>query len=211
MGYCALLTANHADADDNSAFGLGALQNLTEGAANVAVGKYAGSSITTGDNNVYIGKSAAASAVGVDTEIVIGSSITGKGTNTAFIGGTAGPYNGKNTTAWEQTSDQRIKKNIVSNNNGLDLINQLEVKNFEYKTEDEIKTDNPELSDVAKAAVVDKTGIQLGMIAQEVEAILPNCVKTTNGIKSLNTTEMFFYMVNAIKELSAEVKALKAN
>ena len=98
---------------------------------------------------------------------------------------------------------------IVSNNNGLDLINQLEVKNFEYKTEDEIKTDNPELTDVAKAAVVDKTGIQLGMIAQEVEAILPNCVKTTNGIKSLNTTEMFFYMVNAIKELSAEVEALK--
>ena len=36
------------------------------------------------------------------------------------------------------TSDRRLKKNIVDNNVGLEKINQIQVRNFEYRTRDEI-------------------------------------------------------------------------
>ena len=58
VGYAALLEANHADADGNTAVGYGSLQNVTEGATNVGVGKSAGAGITTGDNHTAIGKDA---------------------------------------------------------------------------------------------------------------------------------------------------------
>ena len=84
------------------------------------------------------------------------------------------------------------------------------MRNFEYKTEDEIKTDNPELTDVIKSAVVNKTGTQTGLIAQEAEAVLASTVVTNStGIKTLHTDDIFWHMLNAIKELSAEVEKLK--
>ena len=49
------------------------------------------------------------------------------------------------------------------------------------------------------------------MIAQEVEAVLPGCIETDiNGIKSVDTDEMFWVMVNAIKQLSTKNDALEA-
>ena len=60
-------------------------------------------------------------------------------------------YQGSNGTAWTATSDRRIKKNIVDNTTGLDVINQIQVRNFEYRTVDEITDfENP------KAAVVER-------------------------------------------------------
>ena len=121
-----------------------------------------------------------------------------------------GAYNDANNSAWSTTSDQRIKKNITNNTTGLDKINQITVRNFEYKTEDEIKTDNAELTDVVKHAVVNKEGTQVGSIAQEIESILPDVVRTNEfGIKSVDTSNITWYMVNAIKELSTKVTALE--
>ena len=76
-----------------------------------------------------------------------------------MIRGTSGIYNSGNTTAWQTTSDSRIKKNIVDNNTGLDILNQIQVRNFEYRTEEEIIQDAPELTDVIKSAVVSFTAI----------------------------------------------------
>jgi len=109
------------------------------------------------------------------------------------------------------TSDRRIKKNITNNTTGLDKINQITVRNFEYKTEDEIKTDNPELTDVVKSAVVNIEGLQVGSIAQEIEEVLPDVVRTSElGIKSVNTDNLTWYLVNAIKELSTKNDELAA-
>ena len=55
------------------------------------------------------------------------------------------------------------------------------------------------------------TKTQIGAIAQELETVLPNCVNTDpNGLKTVDTDEMIWHMVNAIKELSAKVTALEA-
>ena len=141
----------------------------------------------------------------------MGVGLSGKGTNTTFIGGTNGAYQEANNSHWSTTSDQRIKKNIVDNTTGLDKIKQVKVRNFEYKTEDEIKSANPELTDVVKSAVVNKAGVQLGCIAQEIESIFPEVVKTNeHGIKSVDPGNLSLYMINAIKELSAKNDALEA-
>ena len=80
-----------------------------------------------------------------------------------------------------------------------------------YKTEEEIEKDSPELKDVSGSAVVEKEGVQLGVIAQELEKILPEAVKTEeSGVKSVNTDKLIWYLINSVKELSAEVTALKA-
>ena len=117
-----------------------------------------------GNYCTYLGMIAQPSGSGVDFEVVIGRAGVGKGTSTGFLAPTNGVYQGNNSSSWSTTSDRRIKKNIEDNNTGLDAINQIRVRNFEYRTEDEITDfENP------SAAVVHKEGVQLGVIAQEIE------------------------------------------
>ena len=185
--------------------------NMTVGYDNVYIGDNAGNTHATGDRCIYVGRASNCSGTAVDLEYVFGYSLAGKGTQTFFAGGNTGAYNEANSSSWSTTSDRRIKKNITNNTTGLDKINQITVRNFEYKTEDEIKTDNPELTDVVKSAVVNKAGVQLGCIAQEIESIFPEVVKTNEyGIKSVDPGNLSWYMINAIKELSAKNDALEA-
>ena len=67
------------------------------------------------------------------------------------------------------------------------------------------------MKDVIGSAVVDKEGTQLGVIAQEIETILPDVVKTeSTGIKRVDSDNLTWYLVNAVKELSAKNDALAA-
>ena len=174
-----------------------------------AAGYNAGNDIVDGDFGIYLGPFAMASSGNAQYEIVIGYASHGKGNQTGFISpGGGGVYQGNNSSTWSTTSDIRIKKNIIDNNTGLDKIKQIQVRNFEYKTEEEIKIDSPELK--ADGAVIEKEGTQLGVIAQEIEKFLPEVVKTeSSGVKSVDPDNLTWYMINAIKELSAEVEKLK--
>ena len=186
-------------------------QALTASTAsgNTALGYQAGNNITTGGYNIYIGPQAIGSASNVNQEIVLGtnytSSIAGKGSNTGYIypnGG--GVYQGNNSAAWSVTSDQRLKKNIVDNKTGLEAITKIQVRNFEYRTADEV-------TDLPKSQAIDIKGVQLGAIAQEIQAILPECVKTeSTGVMSVDTTNLTWYLINAVKELKATVDAQAA-
>jgi trimeric autotransporter adhesin len=204
---------------ENSAFGSAALCSNTEGSNNVAVGSLSLQSLTTGCYNVAIGNTSSvlqtgcynvllgaqldSSASGVSCEILIGRNITGKGTSTGFIGATSGVYQGNNSSSWSTTSDRRIKKNITDNTIGLNKINQIQVKNFEYRTPDEI-------TELPKHSAINKQGVQVGVIAQEIELILPDVVKEeSTGVKSVNPDNLTWYMINAIKELKAEIELLK--
>ena len=162
-----------------------------------------GDSITTGMDNTYIGRHADASANNVSYEQVLGSNVTGKGSNTTNI--RSDVYNTSNSSTFSTTSDIRIKKNVVDNNTGLDKINQIRVRNFEYRKPEEVDSSLP--PDLA----VDKEGLQLGVIAQEIETILPDVVNTeSTGCKSVNSDNITWYLVNAVKELSAKNDALAA-
>jgi hypothetical protein len=192
-----------ATGDYNVAVGREALENAS-GDYNIGIGADAGDLITTGNRNIIIGYDCDPDAASADDQIVIGTSLTGKGNQTAFIGGANGAYNDKNVTTWETTSDERIKKNIVDNNVGLGVIEHIRVRNFEYRTPGEIVN-------LPEHAAVRKAGVQLGVIAQELREVLPKSVyENSTGVLSINTDALIWHLINSVKELSARVRQLEA-
>jgi hypothetical protein len=53
--------------------------------------------------------------------------------------------------------------------------------------------------------------VQTGVIAQEIESVLPECIKVSDkGAKTVQTDPIMWALVNAVKELSAKVEALES-
>jgi hypothetical protein len=198
--------------DQNTSLGYQTGLTTTSGYNNIYVGHTAGSGHTTGAYGTYIGHFAVPSANNVSSEMVIasgynGGSTVGKGADTGFIkSGSGGVYQGNNSSSWSTTSDQRLKKNIVDNNDGLDKINAIRVRNFEYRLPNEVD------AELKRTDAIKKQGVQLGVIAQELQAILPDCVKQeSTGVLSIDTDNLTWYLINAVKQLKAEIDQLKGN
>ena len=209
-------------------------QIISNGRNNTCLGYAAGYGITDGHTNVCIGNEAGYGQIGSDDyELFIARGNVGPGSGSCWVygDGSGNVIRAGNGTSWSQTSDRRIKKNIVDNTVGLDVINKIRIRNFEYKTEDEIdrtefggspddekytaeeaaKHDGTSEGDYYKNYGIDKSGVQLGVIAQELEEVLPNMVATNpkTSKKTTNTDELIWHLVNAVKELSAENTAMK--
>jgi hypothetical protein len=213
---------NNSTGSYNTAVGTAALAKNTTASANTAVGYQAGYNITTGQYNVilggsgsnlslttgsyglYVGYMARASGVSANYEMVITSdntASTGKGASTGFMNpGGGGMYQHNNSASWSTTSDQRLKKNIVDNNEGLAIITAIQVRNFEYRLPEEVD------AELAATDAVLKTGVQLGVIAQEFQQVLPDSVmQESTGVLSVDPDKLTWYLVNSIKELKAIV------
>ena len=187
----------------NCAFGNISGDAITTGTYNVAIGQSAGGLITTGSYNVCVGPNAGAVTTG-SNQLYIARSNANQGNNPVWIygDGSGNVVQGNNATAWSQASDERIKKNITDSSDGLAKIDALQVRNFEYRTDAEITVEG--------LTGIDKAGVQVGAIAQEVEVVLPTAVHIGNGTqKQLKTDPIFWAMVKAIQELSDKVTALE--
>ena len=102
---------------------------------------------------------------------------------------------GGNVTAY---SDERLKTNVNTIDNALDIVDQLRGVSFEWKKSGEHS---------------------IGVIAQEVEKVLPELVVTGEAknpeteeieeVKSVDYGKITGVLINAIKELRAEVAELK--
>ena len=139
-----------------------------------------------------------------NNQLWIARNSTGVGNAATWIYGNASGacYQGNNSSSWTTTSDERIKKDIVDSPNGLAKIDALQVRNFNYRTPEEITAEGITGCDAA--------GLQTGVIAQEIETVLPNAVSASaGGTKQVNTDPIFWAMVKAIQELSAKVTALE--
>lgn len=86
-------------------------------------------------------------------------------------------------------SDARLKSDIRSIQNGLDTIKQLSGKLYKMKNTQQDS---------------------YGLIAQDVETVLPNVVYTENDQKSVAYLELIPFIIEAIKELDAKVSTLLA-
>ena len=193
------------NAGGNTAIGYQALYAMTGDNYCVAVGQNSLVN-TTGGYNIGIGYNCSTANAADTSNIIIGhANAVGKGSSTGYINpGGGGVYQGNNSTAWSSTSDERLKKNIVDNNVGLDVINSVKVRNFEYRTAEEI-------TELADTDVIDIQGVQLGAIAQELETVCPAAVVTeTTGVKTIVTDDLIWHMINSIKELSSKNDALEA-
>ncbi len=231
----------------NTAVGSSALAYATTGNRCVAVGRNTLASLSTGleavalgheagvdynaNGGVFLGRWAGkTNATDQNTVLYIARNADSAGNNGTWIYGndTGQCFNGDNDSHWATTSDQRLKKDIVDNNVGLAVINNVRVRNFKYKQynkDSEGNVTTPKTSDdtidvssfnsgaTAHNLVIGqgKTGTQLGVIAQELESVAPNCVRTDDfGAKTVQSDELIWNMINAIKELSAKVTALEA-
>ena len=212
IGYDAL---HDCTGNNNTAVGFQAGQNITSGSNNVTIGWQSGTSLTTGSRSCIIGYLVNASGATIGDELVVhagNATVTAFGNGTAFLGahsagGSAGAvYRSQNSSSWNTTSDERIKKDITDNTDGLSIINQIKVRNFKYRTEDEITVDS-----LKPYSRIDcGTGNHIGVIAQELETVAAQCVSDeTTGLKSVDTDELFWIMLNAVKELSTKNTALE--
>jgi hypothetical protein len=120
-----------------------------------------------------------------------------------FIGGsTAEKASG---TTWANPSDIRLKDNIQNYTGGLSKLMQVQPKVWNYN---------------GKGNTTAGTK-GLGVIADEIEKVLPNTVDTYKAklnkedatetdIKRFDATEITWLLVNSVKELKAELDAAKA-
>ncbi len=105
------------------------------------------------------------------------NSIEGNGVEGGFTGGTSLTAPGwavfaegwaGGLTAWQNVSDARIKKNIQTIPNALNKVIQLRGVEYNYD-----KTNYPMLN-------VSETEKQIGFVAQEVEAVMPELIREAN-------------------------------
>ena len=93
------------------------------------------------------------------------------------------------------SSDERLKGNKVLLTEALDKVNQLGGYEFDW---------------IPMAGIHENKGHDIGVIAQEVEKILPEVVTTRdNGYMAVKYEKLVPLLIEAIKELSAEIDKLK--
>jgi hypothetical protein len=101
--------------------------------------------------------------------------------------------NAYSTGGW-QGSDRRFKKNIATIESPLDKIKSIEGISFEWK--------RSEHKDMGFAE-----GRHFGVIAQEVEEVLPEIVKEgPDGDKAVSYTELVPIMTEAIKQQQQQIE-----
>lgn len=93
------------------------------------------------------------------------------------------------------SSDVRLKKNVKPIENALDKVMQINGVEFDW---DEVAQDTHKGHDV-------------GVIAQEIETVLPEIVHTRdNGYKAVKYEKLVALLIESVKELQAEIENLKA-
>ena len=95
-----------------------------------------------------------------------------------------------NTTAYNTSSDARLK-NVLGEAKGLEVINQLNPVHFEWK----------------------KSGVkQDGLIAQEVEPIVPNAItyNKESDVYSMDYSKLVTPLIKAIQEQQEQIEALQS-
>ena len=102
-------------------------------------------------------------------------------------------------------SDSRLKKEVVALNDGLSIVNQLRPVTYKY-------------NGMAEGASDDKE-VRYGLVADEVQAVASQYVKTRNAevsgkevddLKTLSTTMMIPMLIKAIQELAERVETLES-
>jgi hypothetical protein len=99
---------------------------------------------------------------------------------------------------WYTPSDSRLKKDVTTVDHALDKVSALRGVEFRWRTEEYPDKGFDE-------------GKKIGLIAQEVEKVLPEVVSTDNkGYKSVEYANIVGVLIEAVKDLKVQNEALKA-
>jgi hypothetical protein len=99
--------------------------------------------------------------------------------------------------ALHETSDGRLKANVTQLTDVLDRVDKIRGVSFEWN----------EMSEVVGACPGER---QIGVIAQEVDAVFPELVSTPeDGYKSVDYAKLTPVLIEAVKELKSQNEALQ--
>ena len=101
-------------------------------------------------------------------------------------------YNILNAKAYKKISDSTVKEQIIALDSGLNIITQLNAYSYYFKDD---STPNRKR--------------EFGLLAQEVESILPELVDTSMGYKLLDYDQFIPFLINAIKEQQVQIDMLQ--
>ena len=114
--------------------------------------------------------------------------------------GTDGRIDAGNDIVAFSTSDKRLKENIKPLDNALDKVLKISGVSFDWKP----------LSEEEKKTIHGNQGHDVGVIAQEIEEVLPEVVTTRDsGYKAVKYEKIVPLLIESIKELKAEIEELK--
>jgi trimeric autotransporter adhesin len=214
VGYAAL-DAN-TTASGNTSIGFGSLTAVTTGANNTALGWAAGEALVTGNNNMLLGYQAGTGASPGGN--VTGSNIIVLGNNSI-----TDLYCADTTIS---SSDARDKTDVQDFTHGLDWVTQLRPVTYRWDKRSWYAGEKPTAEDVINAqpdGSKKRTRINLGFLAQEEIAVeqqfgfgnsredmLVASENEDGSAYGLKYERLVPVLVNAIKELKAEVDALKS-
>ena len=92
------------------------------------------------------------------------------------------------------SSDERIKDNIKVIDNAVEKVSQIRGVEFDWNENSEYQ----------------EFGHDIGVIAQEVEKVVPEIViDRDDGFKAVNYQKLTALLIEAVKELKEEIKELK--
>jgi hypothetical protein len=201
-----LALASNTTASTNTAVGTNALICNTTGSANTTVGKDALGKQTTGANNTSIGQGALNSVTSGFGNVAIGNDSGAQGAMIDITGEDNRAVFGHNSitnayvkVAFTVTSDQRDKTNLGTVPHGLDFVNQLNPVSFQFKKSRDNDAPHGDM--------------RYGFLAQDILALEgDNPVIIDNEFEDAlkyKGEHLVPVLVNAIKELKAEIDELK--
>jgi hypothetical protein len=144
----------------------------------------------SGTNGVTIGNNGAVVLTVTPNGTSLNSTLTLTGTYAAYKSGGG---------SWTATSDERLKKNVENYSPGLSEVERLRPVKYEYNGT------HPCAPDTGKTFV--------GLIAQEAQKVFPSMVESmehNDDYLGLDSSELVYALVNAVKTLSARVQALES-
>jgi hypothetical protein len=169
------------------AVALGSSVTLTNaGVTSAVAGTGVGVSAGTGAVTISIGQA-------VDTSSSVQFNALGVGT---AAGPTAGLIRATNDVIAYYGSDERLKENITPIENSLDILKQINGYYFDWKE---------------MPGIHENEGHDIGVVAQEIGAVLPEIVTTReNGYMAVKYEKLVALLIQTNKELLNRVEALEA-
>ena len=127
--------------------------------------------------------------------------ISGHNDNVVFYNTVTSVYNAVAARQVYVYSDMRAKTNVRSFNSGIDVISRLRPVSYNFTgAQNRSSPSNQYTGD----------NVEIGLIAQELEKVLPNLVYTDDeGRKLVDYTSLIPVLIDAVQTLQQEVDALK--
>jgi hypothetical protein len=167
-------------------------------ASNAAI-SFPVTSVASGGNGIAVSPTTGATVVSLQTGTSVQLGSLGVGTT---ADGTVGDIRATGNITAAYSSDARLKENIVVISNALEKVNQLRGVTFDW-TDEYIEQHGGEDNYFLRKH-------DIGVIAQEVEQVLPEVVATRDdGIKAVKYERIVALLIEAVKELNHEIKLLR--